>query len=164
MAKEKHKKDFIFSTNPHKANSRVTINSFMMGSLFFILTLLMALKPENFHSAIMVELLLAVPMLYVSSLAYSKVGYWENPKMWDSFGWFTNNIGNGFILNAVGLMVASVMPNLSLIYFVLILALMIVYSIINIIYKPETIGEKVFKFLFFFAIIFFGGILPLLTL
>ena len=31
---------YIFETNANKANSRVSINSFMMGSLFFILTMI----------------------------------------------------------------------------------------------------------------------------
>ena len=151
----------IFETNQNKASSKVTINSFMMGSLFFILTLIWTLNPYKFGVLIVAQVVLAIPLLFVSSLAYTKIGHWEKVDLWDALGWYTNNIGSIFILNAVGLMTAQVYKNLSLCYFLLLIILMAIYSTINVVYKPETLKEKIFKFAFFVVVLTLGGLLPL---
>ena len=150
----------FFETNTHKASARVTINSFMIGSLFFILTLVWSLNPSKFSIYLVAQIVFAIPLLFVSSLAYAKIGYWQDIKMWDAFGWFTNNIGSIFILNVVGLMTVTVNRNLAALYFLLIIILMAIYSVINVVYKPATLKEKLFKFSFFLLILISGGILP----
>lgn len=152
----------MFLTNPQKASTRVTINSFMMGSLFFIFTLIWTLDPERFSIFIISQIVLAIPLLFVSSLAYSKIGYWKDVKGWEALGWFTNNVGNIFILNAVGLMTASVDRILAVVYFVLTIVLMTIYSSINIYYRRGAMREKLFKFGYFLLVLVAGGLVPLL--
>ena len=152
----------IFRTNANKASSKVTINSFMMGSLFFILTLIWTLNPSKFSIFIIAQIVLAIPMLFVSSLAYAKIGYWEKVELWDALGWFTNNIGSIFILNAVGLIAGQISKTLAVCYFLLLILLMAAYSTINVVYKPKTLKEKIFKLVFFVSILVLGGVLPLL--
>ena len=154
-------KEDIFETNPEKAVGKITINALMIGSLFMILTLIWTLDPHKFSLVIITELVLAIPLLFVSSLAYTKLGYWKQTKLWDEFGWFTNNIGNIFVLNVIGLIASTVNRNLSFMYFGLIIFLMIIYSIINVVYKPQAFKEKLFKFIFFLVILILGGIVPL---
>ncbi|MCX6723612.1 MAG: hypothetical protein NT155_00350 [Candidatus Staskawiczbacteria bacterium] len=151
----------IFQINSNKASSKVTINSFMMGSLFFILTLIWTLNPSKFSVFIIAQIVLAIPMLFVSSLAYAKIGHWEKVELWDILGWFTNNIGSIFILNAVGLMTAQIYKSIAVCYFALLILLMAVYSIINVVYRRSTLKEKIFKFAFFVFILALGGIVPL---
>lgn len=151
----------IFETNASKASSKVTINSFMMGSLFFVLTLIWTLNPSKFSLFMVAQIVLAIPMLFVSSLAYAKIGHWEKVKLWDVLGWFTNNIGSIFILNAVGLVTAQIYFNVAIIYFTLLIILMAIYSTINVIYRKRTLKEKIFKFAFFVFVLTLGGILPL---
>src|SRR3989344_6427181 len=110
-------KDFIFSANPQKSANKVTINSFMMGSLCFALALIITLGPDKFSPAIIYQLFLAVPLLYVSSLAYSKIGYYAETYAWDTLGWFTNTTGNLFIINAIGLLALTFSRTLSSIFF-----------------------------------------------
>lgn len=162
MKKEVEKRNLGFKTNPEKSANRVSINSFMMGSLFFILTLILTLSPEKFNMVILSQLVLAIPLLFVSSLAYSKIGYWKDTKHWDTFGWFTNNLGSIFILNVVGLITATFSKNLAFAYFGLTLILMLIYSSINVLNNPSNLKEKTFKFLFFVAILFLGGIMHLI--
>lgn len=150
----------FFETNQQKASSKVTLNSIMMGGLFLILTFILTSDPLRFSTITIAQIVLAIPFLFVSSLAYSKVGYWEKVERWDTLGWFTNNIGSIFILNAVGLMVSSIYKNLAVFYFLLTIFLMAIYSIINVRYKPETLKEKIFKFLFFLLILTLGGLIP----
>ena len=155
------KKEF-FDTNPSKAANKLTINSFMMGSVFFIFTLIWTLSPERFSSTIIFQLVMSIPLLFVSSLAYSKIAYWKETKLWDTLGWFTNTIANFFILNVVGLMIAQMFFSMSLFYFGLIIFLMFSYSSINVIYGPHTFKQKLFKFLFMVLGLIIGGILPVL--
>jgi hypothetical protein len=148
----------IFETNPAKAASKLTINSFMMANVFFIFTLMWTLSPEKFNPAIIFQLVFSIPLLFVSSLAYTKIAHWKKTKLWDGFGWLTNNIANLFLLNIVGLMVAQVFKTMALYYFITIIGLMFVYSLINVIYQPNSFKEKLFKFLFLIVILYFGGI------
>jgi hypothetical protein len=134
----------------------------MMGSLSFILTLILTLNPTKFSIFVIAQIVFAIPMLFVSSLAYTKIGHWEKIKLWNTLGWFTNNIGSIFILNAIGLITAQLYRGVSFIYFVLLTILMAVYSIINVVYTPKTLKEKIFKFVFFMFVLTLGGILPLL--
>lgn len=152
----------IFQTNADKADSKVTINSFMMGSLFFVLTLIWTLNPSKFGIFIVAQIVLAIPMLFVSSLAYAKIRHWEEVKLWDMLGWFTSNVGNIFVLNAVGLVTAQIYKNVAFLYFGLLVVLMGAYSMINVVYRRKTLKEKIFKFAFFIAVLFLGGILPLI--
>jgi len=151
-------KAYIFETNPQKSANKVTINSFMMGSLFFVLTLIITLDPSKFSKAIIFQLFLAIPLLYVSSLAYSKIGYYKETFEWDALGWFTNTIGNLFVINAIGLLALKFSATLSHIYFFLFCLLMILYTIINIKQNRRILYEKIFKLIFLLIIIFFGGI------
>lgn len=155
----KHEPD-IFSTNPAKASAKVALSSTMIGALFFILTLILTLGPDKFNKFVIVQIALAVPFLFVSILTYSKIAYWKDNNLWDMLGWFAVNIGNGFLLNVVGLMVASIDKSLALFYFATLTVLMLIYSLINVHYTRHF-TSKLFKFLFFLAILLLGGILPL---
>ncbi len=152
-------KEYFFRTNPHKSANKVTINSIMMGSLFFMLTLIITLDPEKFSPLIISQLFLAIPMLYVSSLAYSKIGYWKETYEWNTLGWFTNTIGNLFVINAIGLLAAKFNSNLAYVYFFLFCLLMIIYTLINIKHNQKIWPQKIFKLIFLLVIILFGGIL-----
>ena len=151
-------KEFFFKTNPQKSANKVTINSFMMGSLCFALALIITLGADKFLPAIIYQLFLAIPLLYVASLAYSKIGYYEETFAWDALGWITNTTGNLFIINAIGLLALSFSHTLSRIYFSLFCGLMIFYTVINIHQNKKILSEKIFKISFLLIIVFFGGV------
>lgn len=148
----------FFKTNPQKSANKVTINSFMMGSLFFVLTLIITLDPNKFSHVIIYQLFLAIPLLYVSSLAYSKIGYWKETYEWDALGWFSNTIGNLFVVNSIGLLSNKFGSTLAYVYFSLFCLLMIIYTFINIKHNNKIWPEKIFKLIFLLIIVFFGGI------
>ncbi|HIH17960.1 MAG TPA: hypothetical protein HA282_01155 [Nanoarchaeota archaeon] len=154
------KEQGIFTSNPEKAASRVAINGVMLGSIFVMLAVVF-LEHDNFHPMAITQLVLSIPFLFVSSLAYAKIGYWKDTKHWDSFGYFTNTFGNFFVINAIGLISSGVSRVLAFSYFALIILLLLIYSYINISYTRSYVSKS-FKFLLSLAIIFFGGILPLL--
>jgi hypothetical protein len=147
---------------PEKASSRVSINATMTGTLFFILTLVWALDPEKFSKEMIVQLILAIPLLYVSSFAYSKLGYWKIRHHWEGFAWFTNTTGNIFVLNVIGLMAATIYRDVALIYFSLTVLLIGVYYLQHVIYQKDQWKQRLLKFIYFIIVLFLGGILPTL--
>ncbi|TAK95452.1 hypothetical protein EPO05_04090 [Patescibacteria group bacterium] len=156
------KEDEFFSTNPEKATSRVAINGVMLASIFVMLAVIF-LDYEKFNFLATAQMVLSIPFLFVSSLAYSKIGYWKETRLWDSLGYFTTTFGNYLMINAMGLVAAGISYPLAYSYFGLTIILLLTYSSINI-YQTKLVKKQLFKFLFATAIIFLGGILPLIVL
>lgn len=153
--------EYIFGTNPEKAASKVAINSFMAGGLFVVFTLIWTLSPKQFSELIILQLVLSIPLLFVSSLAYTKIGYQKDVMLWDNLAWHTNSIGNAFILNIIGLLVSTEYPYIAILYFTVITILFIIYTAINISLHPHFVWQKIYKFGFFMFLVILLGILPL---
>ena len=150
----------FISTNPEKATARVTINGVMLASIFVMLGVVFV-DLDKFHSAGLWQMVLSIPFLFISSLAYTKVGYWKETKFWDLLGYITNTFGNLFLINAVGLFAFVVSPTLSFLYFGLMISLFLIFSAINI-YHGKPFKIQLIKFLLSATIIFFGGIFQLI--
>lgn len=152
-----------FEISPQKAVQKIAINSTMIGALFFTLTFILTYGYGKFHQMVVIQLVCAIPLLFVSTLAYSKIGYWKDINTWDIFGWVIGNTGNTLLLNAIGLMILNVSRELSAAYFGLLFLLMTIYSVINIVHVPKReIRQKIFKWLFFISIMILGGVLPIM--
>lgn len=149
-----------FTKNPEKAEARLHINSFLMGSLFTVLALLWTFSSEKISLAILLQIVLAIPLILFASLSYAKTGYERTHKIWDRFGWITNNLGYLLFLNATGLMVIAFSSKIiGLVYFGMVIFLSSVYYILNIISQPGTLKEHLSKLILWLIIIFLGGIL-----
>ena len=146
---------------PEKGGARVSINAFMMANLFFILTLIWTLSPDKFSKFIIYQLVLGIPLLFISSLSYAKLGYWKDILVWDRFAWITNTMGNIFVLNIIGLIAATIDRTLSFVYFGFVIVLITSYYGINVKLAPHTTWARIRKFVFFIIILALGGILPL---
>ena len=160
---KEYKNGKAFETNPQKAVQKIAINSTMIGALFITLTFILTYGHEKFHPLAPAQLICAIPLLFVSTLTYSKIGYWKDTRAWEIFGWIISNTGNIILLNAIGLMILNISAALSFAYFGLLILLMSIYSGINIAYVPKAVvGQKILKWLFFITLVFFGGILPII--
>ena len=160
MVKKASKQNFIFQTNHEKAQSKIGINSTMISAVFLILTLIFTLGPNKVSVIILTELIISIPLLYVATLTYSKIAYWQDSKIWDSFGWVIGSLGNGLLLNSIGLMVAHENRTLGFVFFYLLIVLMTIYTLFNICYSPnKKISGKIFKYLYFLIITVVGGLL-----
>ena len=151
-----------FQVNPHKATMRISVNSAMIGALFFVLTFILTVGSNKFDYLVLLQLVLAIPLLYVSVLTYSKIAYLKDNKAWDLFGWIIGYTGNTIVLNAIGLMVASISQNIALLYFITIFILMTIYTLINIYFNNVPTKVRLGKFFFFIFIFLIGGVLPLI--
>lgn len=147
-------------SNPEKAASRVAINGVMLASIFVMLAVVF-LDPEKFNLFAVIQMFISIPFLFVSSLAYSKIGYWRETKIWDSLGYLTHTFGNFFMLNAMGLLASQISSTLALVYFGITIILLLIYSLINLIYGDKSFKNQIAKFLFSTSIIVLGGILPI---
>lgn len=153
---------YIFKTNLHKASVKVNINSYMIGGLFFVLTMIWSFNPERFNPIITNQILLAIPLLFSASLAYIKVSEHDESKIWDTFGWITNTLGNTFVFNVIGLMAATINGRpAALMFFLSFIFIMLIYTIANITENQNLFPQRLFKFAFLVAVLFLGGILPL---
>ena len=158
---ENEKSDIL---QKEKSASRVTINGAMMGSLFFILTLVWTLGVQKFNGFIIGQLVMAIPLLFVSSLAYAKVSYRAKNKPFDQMGWITTTLGNNMILNVSGLMTATFSKPIAIAYFAVSFSVITIYYIINCYSRPEKTTEDIIKLFIVYFIMMIGGIIPLFTM
>jgi hypothetical protein len=54
----------------------------MLASIFVMLAVIFL---EKFNLLGVMEMVLSIPLLFISSLAYAKIGYWKETKLWDGF-------------------------------------------------------------------------------
>jgi len=149
--------------NPEMAESRLHINSFLMGSIFTVLTIIWAFNSDKITNTTIIQMVLSIPLVFFASLSYAKVGYNRSHKVWYRFGWLTNNIGYLLFLNATGLMVATFSSLIiAFVYFGLLIFLSCTYYILNIISQPGTLKEHLSKLIIFLIVIILGGILPII--
>jgi len=155
-------------SNPAKASARVTINSFMMGAVFFVLTLLwtgnvQATMNAPFHGLwVSSQLVLSIPLFFFSSLAYAKVGYHADPNVWNAHARTAFTIGNALVFNAIGLMSSLFSPWLAMVYFVGFIALMSVYTRINVRLHPSSSRRRWGRFALLASFLVGGGLFPFL--
>ena len=153
-----------FHTNPPKAASKLKVNNALIGVCISVFGIMWTFAPERLNFPILLQFVFAVPLLYVSSISYTKIAYWKQIKLWDYFGWFTGTTGTAFVLNVVGILTFFLgHPRMAFMYFVTIWSLLIIYTLINIRYNKNAIGIKIFKLLYFIIVqlIFGMGILYL---
>lgn len=152
-----------FRQNPAKADARLHINSFLLGGVFTVIALLLTLSPERVSFTMLIELVLAIPLIFFASLSYAKMGYERQHKIWDNFGWITNNMGYILFLNSTGLIISAFFFNsIAFIYFGLLIILASTYYVLNIKTQPGTLKEHLTKLILWIAIIVIGGIIPIL--
>lgn len=161
--KKKCEKCTLFHENPAKAEARLHINSFLLGGIFTVIALLLTLSLDKVSLIMLTELVLSIPLIFFASLSYAKLGYERNHKIWDDFGWITNNLGYLFFLNSTGLIIAAFFfKSIAFIYFGSLIILSSAYYILNILSQPGTLKEHLSKLIIFLVIIIAGGVFPII--
>lgn len=145
--------------NPEKSSARIAINSSMAGVALFIFTLIWALNPAHYSWIIISQLVLSIPLFYISLMAYTKLGYYADHKDWELYGWWTNTTGNHFILNVVGLMTSLFYITLAYAYFGILILLTSIYYIIKLKHSTKPVKTWL-RYFYFILLLIVGGILP----
>jgi len=147
--------------NPVMAEARLHINSFIMGSLFTVLALLLTLSQEKISAIIISQMVISIPLILFASLSYTKTGYERSHRIWYRFGWITNNLGYLLFLNSVGLMIIFFSwRTIGFLYFGAIILLASAYYFLNIASQPGTRKEHLLKLLLWIVVVVIGGVIP----
>ena len=142
-----------FKTNPHKASAKIGINSNLIAVCITVLGIIWAFDPERLKPWLLMQFIFAVPLLYISSIAYAKIAYYRDIKYWDTLGWFTGTMATAFVLNIIGILVFFLGHTvMSLVYFLFTWFLLMIYTIINCHHNHGDRRLRIFKFLFFVSI------------
>lgn len=149
----------------NKINSpRISINLVLLSIDFTIFTFIIAVKPELFLKNLLIPLqvILSIPLIMSSSFAHSKQIYdVKIVGLWDTFGHITFVAGYAFIINVVGMLVASLVSlGVAMIFFAGNILLALTYSLIEIHQDREKMRARLYKDIPFFALILLLGILP----
>jgi len=150
---------------PEKAKSRIAMNSRLIAVITAVFFLIINLKIEILtqNEFLALQLVLAIPFLFTSTLAYSKLSYRKETKRWNTLGWITFIIGYAFMLNIIGVLVGKYVDVLfGVLFFLVNWILTIIYSLVDISYEKSVIKERLAKDLFFILIQIFFGLFILL--
>ena len=145
-----------------KASNRIGINRSLIAIAIGVFFLTVNLKRQILLEEILVlQLVLSIPMLLVSTLAYTKVGYREKTERWNNLAWITFIIGYTFQLNIIGILLSDIVgKNMAIIYFVVTWIVSLIYSLIDISYDKSAWKERVFKDIIFTLVLVVLGVLP----
>jgi hypothetical protein len=137
-----------------KAAARMNLNTFLLSTAIFAFFTTINLRKELlFQPLLLIQLTLSIPLLLLSTLAYSKLGYREQTERWNLLGWVAFILGYAFILNVIGILVANAISTvLSVIFFVSSCGLALVYSAVDISYRKTVLRERVIKDLLFITV------------
>ncbi len=148
-----------------KAKVRLDINRTLLAIAFTVFGIIVSINPGLFRESILVplQMTLAIPLFLSSIFARSKLAYSRMPKMWDDYGYVTFLMGYAFLMNVLGILLSMVISlKLSLIFFIFNFVASFSYSVLSVAESKEGIFPRVKKDLLFYAILVFGGILPVL--
>ncbi len=124
-----------------------------------IFSILWSFASDRLNVEILLQFILAIPLLYLSSISYTKVAYWKEVELWEYLGWFTGTTATALVLNVIGILIFFLgYPLVTLIYFFTLWSLLLIYTLINIYYNPDQKRIKLFKFFFFVAIQLIFGV------
>ncbi|MBI2405829.1 hypothetical protein HYV21_02145 [Candidatus Microgenomates bacterium] len=149
---------------PPKATTRVALNNSLIAITIGVFFLTINLKQELLLPRVLIlQFILAIPLLFTSSLAYSKVGYRDKIERWNKLAWITFILGYAFILNVIGIFVGNIIGTLeSIVFFIITWVLVIIYSLVDLSYKQTVLRERLAKDSIFILIQLILGMLPTL--
>lgn len=149
-----------------KATNRVALNRSLLAMIVGVFFLTINLTPGLLEKKILAfQLIIAMPLLVTSVLAYSKIGYHYRTERWNWLGWATFTIAYAFILNVVGILIAQIIgAAAALVFFAASWVCMMFYSGIDISYHQSKIRQRILKDGLFVIIQILFGVLVVLEL
>ena len=148
-----------------KADTRITINSMLIGVAATVLFIIIAINPKmlagNFWLSL--QLVLVIPFLITSSLSYSKLAYKKEHKIWNTYAWICFVIGYCFMINVIAILVSAIgLIAIGISLIAVNLALTYLYAFLDYKYGEGSILEEVSKYTLFTILNIFLGLLVIL--
>ena len=148
-----------------KGSDRIQINNLLAAVCVAALALLLASTEGEPIIWSVAQLSLAIPILVLSSLTYSKTVYRDSQKeyeTWDKFGWLSHSLGYLLLLNAITIYLYSMGTQfIAWLFIFTVVGLYIIYSVVDIYLEKERLFEKGSKLIFYLAVLFLGSIAPI---
>ncbi len=143
---------------------RMYINLYLLTVCFTIFALIVSLNSALLNNFLFsIQLVASIPLFFSSILARSKLGYVRKERMWEVYGHFTFLLAYAFLMNVVGILFSSAQnANTGLIFLGINIVCALVYSLVELIEDGSQMRSRLLKDVLFIAVIFFGGILPVL--
>jgi hypothetical protein len=159
------REEILLMLRQGKSNSRLFMNTALIGVAFTVFALLVSFQSGTLISneVMTMQLVLAIPFLLTSTLANSKLSYTLHERHWDTLGWCCFIIGYGFLLNVVGIFVFFLLGfTPAILFFLVNIALMLIYSFVQISYDKRNIERRLAKDIVFILILLVFGIAQIL--
>jgi hypothetical protein len=138
-----------FDKKSVKSNTRITINSMLVGVAATVLFIIIAINPkilqENFWLSL--QLVLITPFLIISSLAYSKLAYKHEPEKWNVFAWICFIVGYCFMINVIAILMAQIgLALIGILFIASSLVLNYIYASLDYSYGGGSKAEMMSKY------------------
>ncbi|MFH1649494.1 MAG: hypothetical protein ABIA93_03020 [Candidatus Woesearchaeota archaeon] len=146
-----------------KAKLRLDINRSLLAICFALFGIIIAIQPELLGQTpwLPIQLTLAIPLLFTSIFARSKLATARLPKMWEEYGFITFLIGYALLINVTGILLSTKLSvHLGLIFLFSNIFISLVYSTLEVIETKSKLKTRLYKDSFFALLILIGGILP----
>lgn len=142
------------------ANTNITLVFISFTVFAFVITVNSQILKDDYLLAL--QLTLAIPFLISSLFARAKLAISKmNIKRFDNFGYICYVIGYTFLINSMGILLADfVAVTVSMIFFMVNIAMALIYSLILTLTKGSKVKSRLAKDLFFILLILAGGLLP----
>lgn len=150
-----------------KVKLRREINLVLLAVAFIIFALTISFKASLFKSIWLLafQSTLAMPLLLASLFACAKVGVADRVKMWEKFSYITSTLAYAFLINVVGLLLAQFSTKtMGVVFFIANILMAAIYSYLEIKENPSKLRSRIYKDVFFAALIILGGLLPALRI
>ena len=147
-----------------KAESKLNVNLWLLGIAFTLFTFIIAVNPNLLRDNIFLslQLTLAIPFLMSSIFARTKLLHTDsNHKIWDIYGFITFIMAYSFLINVVGIFLATLIsPTTGIIFFSANILFALAYSIVEVKSCREGVFSKILKDSLFIILVLLLGVIP----
>jgi len=148
-----------------KGKIRLDINLWMFSVAITIFVFILATNPNILRAtfALPIQITFAIPLFITSIFARSKLPHAKKPEMWETYGATTFLLGYAFIMNIIGILLATLINlQIGLIFFLFSIFISLFYSVLDVIEDDYKWKRRLVKDGAFILVLILGGILPAL--
>ncbi|MGV8169041.1 MAG: hypothetical protein ACP5N3_03215 [Candidatus Nanoarchaeia archaeon] len=146
-----------------KGRIRLDINLWMFSVAITIFVFILAMNPDILRTTftLPIQITCAIPLFITSIFARSKLLHAKKPDMWESYGAATFLLGYAFMVNIIGILLATFINlHIGLIFFLFSILISLIYSVLDVIEDDYKWKRRLLKDGGFILLLILGGILP----
>ncbi|MFA7708902.1 MAG: hypothetical protein WCX82_02090 [archaeon] len=149
------------TTSSNKLVNNVSFLAIAITLFTFIITFNATVLKTNDFLAI--QLVCSIPILISSCFTSTKLGYTKRIFAWKNYNYILFTFGNILLINSIGILIAELVSlKIGLIYFIVNILVIIIYSVIRIHFENPNIKTRLYKDTLALGLIIIFGILPIL--